>query len=180
MLIPHGWSMTWTTAVARSSGVISQYSTESTSICSGRSAPVCKLPAFSRNWAPFGPTMPMTAASLTTPPARLVPRTPVGLTVVNCDIPFPSGRSVRRDDGLEFVGRRAMHNQRVGPVVEFLADPVHALLSRPSRRRLQPLVGNQCRDVFDLLGCGFVVDPAGDRRHHRVSPKPLQDSGVPV
>jgi hypothetical protein len=73
-----------------------------------------------------------------------------------------------------------MHDQRVGPVVEFLADPVHALLSRPGRRRLQPLVGNQCSDVFDLLGCGFVVDPSSDRRHHRVSPKSLQHSGVPV
>ena len=51
------------------------------------------LPAFSANWAPFCPTMPMIAASLTTPAARLVPRTPVGLTVVTLIRPWASTRS---------------------------------------------------------------------------------------
>src|SRR5882757_10088798 len=108
---------------------------------------------------------------------------PVTITTLSCryfDMSLLIRRSVGRNDRLEFVGRGTMHDQRVGPVVEFLADPVHALLSRPGRRRLQPLVGNQCSDVFDLLGCGFVVDPSSDRRHHRVILKPLQHSGVPV
>ena len=73
-----------------------------------------------------------------------------------------------------------MHDHRVSPIAEFLADATHTLLWRPGRRRLQPLVGNERRNVFDLLGGRLVVNSARDRRHHRVSPKLLQHSGIPV
>ena len=67
------------------------------------------------------------------------------------------------DDGLEFVGGGAVHDHRVGAVVQFLANTVDALLRRSGGRRLQPLVGDQRGDVLDLLRGRLVVDSAGNR-----------------
>ena len=73
-----------------------------------------------------------------------------------------------------------MHDHRVGAVVEFLADTVNTLLRRPRRRRFQPFLRYQRRDVFDLLRGGLVVDTTRNGRHHRVFPKALQHSGIPI
>ena len=42
-------------------------------------------------------------------------------------------------------------------VAELLADPCHALVGRPGGSRFQPLIGDERRDMFDLIGrspCG--------------------------
>lgn len=70
-------------------------------------------------------------------------------------------RPVGRDHRLELVGRRTVHDHRVGAVLEFLAYRIRTLLSRPGGQGLQPLVGDQRGDVLDLLGGGLVIDPAG-------------------
>ncbi|KMV14034.1 hypothetical protein ACT17_32290 [Mycolicibacterium conceptionense] len=73
-----------------------------------------------------------------------------------------------------------MHDHRVGTVVELLADAIHTLSRRPGGRRFQPLVGNEGRDVFDLLGGGLVVDPTRDRRDDGIFPEALQHCRIPV
>src|SRR5581483_5880463 len=95
-------------------------------------------------------------------------------------ISFLSARSIRLNDGLKLVGRRAVHDHGVGAVVEFLANALHALRGRPGGRRFQPFVGNQRGDVFDLLMRGLVVDPACNRRHYGVFPKALQHGWIPA
>ena len=69
---------------------------------------------------------------------------------------------------------------RVGAVAEFVANALRATLRRAGGRRRQPLPGDQCRDVFDLIGGGLGVDTAGDRCHHRVRPESLQHRRIPV
>src|SRR5271169_1719061 len=107
--------MTCTTAFARSSGVISQYSTESTSICSGRRDPFWRLVTFSANLRPLWPTRPMIAVSLTIQLARLVARTPVGLIVVTLILPCVS--TSNESEIVVTAALLAVHAGAFGPAV---------------------------------------------------------------
>lgn len=105
--------------------------------------------------------------------------TPSGAAWTDC--PSAVGEvAVGADHRLQFVGRGAVHDHRVGAVAELGPDALRAAASRPGRRRLQPFVGDQRRDVLDLLGGRLVIDAAGDRGHHRIFPEALQHSGIPV
>jgi nicotinamidase-related amidase len=67
--------------------------------------------------------------------------------------------SVHRDDRLELVRRRAVHDHRIGAVVEFLTHTIHALLRRTGGRRFQPFAGNptDLDAVLRNLGVSTIV-----------------------